>query len=88
MFDFATYESRAFHIDTGDILVVISDGLTDAQNPHGEMFGEQSLLQIIRQQAPAGGCAIELNVLRAIEEFTQGMAQTDDITFVIVQKFQ
>jgi serine phosphatase RsbU (regulator of sigma subunit) len=88
MFDFATYESRAFRLDRGDILVVISDGLTDAQNPKEEMFGAQRLLQIIRQEAPSGGHAIERRFLKAIEEFTQGTPQTDDITFVIVEKYQ
>jgi serine phosphatase RsbU (regulator of sigma subunit) len=88
MFEEATYESRPFHLDKGDILVVISDGLTDAQNPRQEMFGEQRLLQIIRQEAPSGGPAIEQEFLRAIEEFTEGMAQTDDITFVVVEKYR
>jgi serine phosphatase RsbU (regulator of sigma subunit) len=88
MFDFATYESRTLRLDKGDILVVISDGLTDAQNPKQEMFGEQRLLQIIRQEAPSGGCAIEQKFLKDIEEFTQGTAQTDDITFVVVEKYQ
>src|ERR1035441_5939163 len=86
MFDFATYEPRAFHLDRGDVLVVISDGVTDAQNPEGEMFEEPRLLEIIRQEAPSGSGAIEQAVLKAIEEFTQGMAQTDDITFVLVEK--
>jgi sigma-B regulation protein RsbU (phosphoserine phosphatase) len=88
MFDFATYESRTFRLDKGDILVVISDGLIDAQNPNGEMFGEQRLLQIIRQEAPWGSQAIEQRFLKAVEEFTQGMVQTDDITFVIVEKYR
>lgn len=88
MFEFATYESRAFHLDKGDILVVISDGVTDAQNPKSEMFGEQKLLPIIRQEAASGGRAMERKLLQAIEEFTEGMAQTDDITFVIVEKYQ
>ncbi len=88
MFDEAAYESRPFRLDTGDILVVISDGLTDAQNPLHEMFGEQRLLQIIRQEARLGGHAIERKFLQAIEEFTEGMAQTDDITFVVVEKYQ
>jgi serine phosphatase RsbU (regulator of sigma subunit) len=88
MFEEATFEARPFHLDTGDILVVISDGVTDAQNPQEEMFGEQKLLQIIRQEAPSGSQAMERKLLQAIEEFTQGMAQTDDITFVIVEKYQ
>jgi serine phosphatase RsbU (regulator of sigma subunit) len=52
------------------------------------MFGEERLLRIIRQEAPSGGHAIERKFLTAIEEFTQGMPQTDDITFVIVEKCQ
>jgi len=88
MFDFATYESCAFGLGLGDILVVVSDGLSDAQNPEGEMFGEQRLLQIIRQEAPSGSPAIERMFLKAVEEFTRGMAQTDDITFVIAEKYQ
>ena len=52
MFDFASYQSRAFHLDKGDILVVYSDGLTDAENQQEEMFGEKRLLEIIRREAP------------------------------------
>jgi sigma-B regulation protein RsbU (phosphoserine phosphatase) len=86
LFDYASYQSRTFHLDTGDILVVYSDGLTDAQNQQEEMFGEERLLQVIRQEAPSGSHAIEQRFLNAIEEFTQGTPQTDDITFVVVEK--
>ena len=86
MFEDATYESRAFHLDQGDILVVISDGVTDAQNPKLEMFGEQNLLPIIRRAAPSGSEAIQQHLLKAIEDFTEGMPQTDDITFVVVER--
>ena len=88
MFEEAIYESRPFHLGQGDILVVISDGVTDAQNPTGQMFGEQRLLQVIRHEAPSGGQAIEKELLKAIEAFTQGTAQNDDITFVAVEKYQ
>jgi serine phosphatase RsbU (regulator of sigma subunit) len=86
MFDFATYQSRKLHLHLGDILVVYSDGLTDAENPHGEMFGEKRLLDIIRREAPSGSLAVERRFLRAIEDFTEGTPQTDDITFVVVEK--
>jgi len=88
MFDSAVYPSRAFRLDKGDILVVYSDGLTDAQNPREEMFGKERVLEIIRQEAPSGSQAVERKFLKAIEEFTQGMPQTDDITFVLVEKCQ
>jgi len=85
LFDDASYESRAFRLDKGDILVVYSDGLTDARNPQDEMFGEKRLLGIVRQEASSGSQALEQRFLKAIEEFTQGMPQTDDITFVVVE---
>jgi phosphoserine phosphatase RsbU/P len=88
MFDSASFPSRALHLHKGDILVVYSDGLTDAENQQGEVFGEERLLRIIQQEATLGSHALEQKLLKAIEEFTQGMPQTDDITFVIVQKYQ
>ena len=88
LFDDASYESRMLDLDKGDILVVFSDGLTDAQNQKEEMFGEERLVKIIQRQAPSGSHALKQGFLTAIEEFTEGMPQTDDITFAIVEKSQ
>ncbi len=74
MFDSSSYQSREFHLDKGDILVVYSDGLTDAENPRGEMFGETRLLEIIRREGPSGSPVMEQSFLKAIQEFTQGHA--------------
>jgi hypothetical protein len=54
--------------------------------PAGEMFGEERLLEIIRQERPLGKSRGRAELLKAIEDFTQGMPQTDDITFVVVEK--
>jgi len=87
IFDAACFQHRAFQLRTGDILVVYSDGLTDAENLQGEMFGENRLREIIQREAPSGGQAVEGAFLREIGEFTQGVPQTDDITFLVVEKF-
>lgn len=84
MFDFATWQSGELRLDGGDVLVIYSDGLTDAENPQGEMFGEKRLREIIRHEAPSGSCAVEQALLKAAESFTEGLPQTDDITFVVV----
>jgi phosphoserine phosphatase RsbU/P len=88
MFDFASYESHPFHLDQGDVLLVYSDGLTDAHNRQEEIFGEKRLLDLIRREAPLGSQALERELLAAIENFTQGAAQMDDITFVVVEMLQ
>jgi serine phosphatase RsbU (regulator of sigma subunit) len=88
MFDFASYQSRPLQLCKGDILVVYSDGLTEAESQQGEMFGEERLLAFILQAAPLGSEALNRQLLKTIEEFTQGMPQTDDITLVVVEKYQ
>jgi sigma-B regulation protein RsbU (phosphoserine phosphatase) len=86
MFDFAAYQCRPLHMERGDMLVIYSDGLTDAEGPHREMFGEERLLKIIAEVAPSGSRAVEQKLLKAIQDFTQDMPQTDDVTFVVVEK--
>jgi serine phosphatase RsbU (regulator of sigma subunit) len=86
MFEFATFESKTFHLQKGDILVVYSDGLTDAENRSAAVFGKERLLTLIREKAPQGSHALEQHLLDATSEFNEGVVQSDDITFVIVQK--
>ena len=86
MFDFATYRPRKFLLGKGDILVVYSDGLIRAENPQHELFGVERLLEVIHREGPLGGRAVEQGLLQAIDDFTTGIPQPDDVTFVIVEK--
>lgn len=88
MFEFATYRPRKFHLDSGDILVLHTDGLTKSENARHELFGEERLREVIERDAPSGGEAIKRGLLEAIEDFTLGKVQEDDITFVLVEKTQ
>jgi serine phosphatase RsbU (regulator of sigma subunit) len=85
-FSFATYQTVPMSMNPGDLLVVYSDGITEAENPYDEMFGEERLVSLIREHAALGCHALEKLVLRSIEEFTEGMAQTDDMTCMLIQK--
>jgi hypothetical protein len=85
MFDFASWQSSPLQLGEGDVLVVYSDGVSDAGNHRDEMFGEQRLLELIRRDAPGGCEVLERGILTAIDEFTHATPQTDDITFVLVE---
>ncbi len=85
-FDFATYSAAPLEMQSGDILLVYSDGLTEAENPAGEMFGTKRLEELILQFGAQGVEALKEAVLDAIEKFTEGHHQTDDITLVLVEK--
>ena len=82
VFEFASYEPRAFQLDKGDVLVVYSDGLRDAENPRQAMFGEEGLMEIMRREGPSGSRAVEKSIRNAIQDGPQA----DDITFVVVEK--
>ena len=86
MFDFATYTARPLSLDPGDILFVYSDGLSDARNEADETFGNRRVMQAVRENAALGGAAIERSLLEEIGRFTGNMPQTDDITFVAVER--
>jgi phosphoserine phosphatase RsbU/P len=85
-FPFATYEVANFKLEKGDVLLVYSDGLTEAENPQGEMLGEERVKNVIRAEASAGSKTLELKLLEAIQNFTMGRSQTDDITIMIVER--
>ncbi len=54
-FEDVTYDSVPFRLNVGDILVVYSDGVTEAMDPNGEMFGEAHLMDVVRESAASGG---------------------------------
>lgn len=85
-FDFACYDSTPLQLSNGDVLLVYSDGLTEAENRQGEMFGEERVREILRKEGRAGSEVLERKLLEAIEDFTQGRSQTDDITFLLINR--
>jgi serine phosphatase RsbU (regulator of sigma subunit)/pSer/pThr/pTyr-binding forkhead associated (FHA) protein len=85
-FSFASYDASPLQLEKGDSMVIYSDGLTEAENPNGDMLGEACVKEIIRREASAGAQVLEQKLLDAIQTFTKGHAQSDDITLMIIEK--
>lgn len=85
-FQFATYEAAPLNLNPGDILLAYSDGLTEAENPQGEMLGEEGVKQVILSEAPRGSQQLEAKLLDTIQSFTAGQSQSDDITLILVER--
>jgi serine phosphatase RsbU (regulator of sigma subunit) len=85
-FRFATYVSASLQLNPGDILLAYSDGLTEAENPHGEMLGEEGVKNVMLAEAPSGSQQLEKKLLATIQGFTAGRSLTDDITLIIVER--
>jgi phosphoserine phosphatase RsbU/P len=85
-FDFAVFAGADMNLQQGDILFIYSDGLTEAEDASGNMFGEDRVKDIILREAPSGAENLYEAILPALQDFIRGQAQTDDITFVIAQQ--
>jgi len=84
-FPSATYTSSPLQIDPGDVLVIYSDGVTEAAGQDDEMFEEERLLELIRDNASKGAAVLKGKILEELERFTEGVAQNDDITFLVFE---
>lgn len=72
-------------LDPGDILVYYTDGLTDAENPQGENFGEVRLAQSVLEVANESADDILNHILQSVEVFAEGVTPFDDLTLVVVR---
>ena len=85
MLDIAAYESKSMQLESGDKLVLFSDGVSEAESDKGEFFDASGLKETLRALA-ATGCA-ELNdkLVEAVEDFSEGAEIGDDITTLVLE---
>jgi sigma-B regulation protein RsbU (phosphoserine phosphatase) len=82
---FEYVENQRDGLKNGQIIAIGTDGIWEAFNKKGKMFGKQRFREIIRQNARAGSDDILNAVYREINEFTQGQKTEDDITLVVIK---
>lgn len=83
------YESQEIEFGGSDMLFLYTDGVTEAMNAEKELFGDERLLEKIREAALAGSSPKEVivSVSDAVSSFTDGAEQSDDITMLAVRLF-
>jgi serine phosphatase RsbU (regulator of sigma subunit)/pSer/pThr/pTyr-binding forkhead associated (FHA) protein len=82
----AEYREGRTQIQPGDVLVIYSDGVSEAVNPSGEEFGPERLYQVVAQNLKASASGIRDRIEAALTKFAQGTPANDDITLVIVKR--
>jgi len=85
MFDHISYDQGSAQLDPGDIIVVFSDGVSEALSASGEEFGETRLQGVLQQDLRVDPEEMLERVLEAVRVFTKGAAQNDDVTALIVR---
>lgn len=79
------FEEEEIKLQSGDTLVAFTDGVIEARNPLGEEFGEDRLIEVLRESAGLPAAEIEKRILRAVEDWTAEAEQEDDLTLVILK---
>jgi len=82
----AKYEEMRCRMDVGDLLVIYSDGVTEANNPVQEEFEEERLEALLARHKDDSAQAIVEAVNRAIAEWAAGSPPADDITLVVAKR--
>ena len=83
---FAEYEVGHVNLEPGDVLVVYSDGVTEANNLNEDEFGIDRLQEVVQKHVTQSASRIRDRVESALSAFTGTAAPNDDITLVIVKK--
>ncbi len=79
------YTEAQHEITSGQILVMSTDGVWEARNAEGKMYGKDRLYQVLRENASATAAEIQTAVFESVRRFRNNTPLEDDMTLVIVK---
>jgi sigma-B regulation protein RsbU (phosphoserine phosphatase) len=78
-------EREILELEPGDMLVLFSDGVSEAMNREEDFYGEERLLAALANASDATPAEAVTRVLADVRAFTDGAKQSDDITILAVR---
>jgi sigma-B regulation protein RsbU (phosphoserine phosphatase) len=78
------FTSESLQLETGDVLVMYTDGITEVENPERESWGEERLETVLRDCRYRTPAQIVGRILDEVLAFAQNRSQSDDMALVIV----
>jgi len=73
-------------IQPGDLLILYTDGIPEAQNAEGEFYTAKLLLDTIKKNLDRSAEAMQARILESIEQFVGEAPQADDITLMLIAR--
>ncbi|MCZ6704338.1 MAG: PP2C family protein-serine/threonine phosphatase [Bacteroidetes bacterium] len=84
----ARFKERIVHLDPGDMMLVYSDGLTEARNEIGRFFGEERLKELLERLRDHSTEIAGDTLLKAVERFEQGARRHDDLSIILIRRLK
>jgi phosphoserine phosphatase RsbU/P len=85
-FSFAQYDESHLGLQSGDLLVCYTDGVTEPENAYGEMFGEHRLISLLVNNAHHGEDRIIEIVMDSVRQWTASDELQDDMTLLVARR--
>ncbi len=85
-FPFAHYEESSLRLESGDLLVCFTDGVTEPENEYGEMYGEERLIDLLLKNAERESGEIMASVTEAVHQWTGSPELQDDMTMLLARR--
>ena len=82
----AQFHVQQAQLGPGDLLFMYTDGVTEARNPQGEMFGEARLAALREEHAAEAAETLLAAIETAVRDFIAGGEPTDDLTMLAVKR--
>ena len=86
MFDRSTYTAVDTRIEPGEMLVLYSDGITEAENPEGQPLEEPGLQAILDSHPDEAPAQLGTHIIKAVERHAQASRFADDLTILILRR--
>lgn len=80
------YGQSTIELNSGDLLMLYTDGVTESMNKKREEMGIETVLSVVKEHRYESASVIQDKLIRAIREHSMGVPQSDDITIMIIKK--
>jgi sigma-B regulation protein RsbU (phosphoserine phosphatase) len=82
----ANYEERPIFLQTGDIIVFYTDGVTEVNNNDGEEFGQKGLIEVLKENRTRSAREIHERIYNRVTDFASRNQVYDDLTMIVLKK--
>lgn len=88
IFEESTWETECSPIQPGEVLVLFTDGITEAQNKSDEFYGSDQLISSLKNNFSTDAETFRNAILEDVQAFTGSTPRLDDITLIVISRLE
>jgi sigma-B regulation protein RsbU (phosphoserine phosphatase) len=85
MLDNYPYQEEKVNLEPGELILLFTDGITEAFNERNEQFEEERLIKVVQENLHLNAKEISQQILNNVIAFQKEVPQSDDLTLVVVK---